>query len=118
MGMRHAVLVLSMGTVVLYGYALAGLGGYMMGRGRPDYIAFGLIFGTLSGAAAIFFVEKIHAAGGSRFIKDRRTARRQEMSLRAQKAGVAPGGTQFAANRRYPPGLVSGRKACHEENAG
>lgn len=40
------------------------------------------------------------------------------MSLRAQKAGVAPGGTQFAENRRYPPGLVSGRKACHEENAG
>ena len=58
MGMRHAVLVLSMGTVVLYGYALAGLGGYMMGRGRPDYIAFGLIFGTLSGAAAIFLWKK------------------------------------------------------------
>ena len=58
MGMRHAVLVLSMGTVVLYGYALAGLGGYMMGRGRPDYFAFGLIFCTLSGAASIFLWKK------------------------------------------------------------
>ncbi len=60
--MRQAVLVLSMGTIVLYGYALAGLGGYLAGRGRPDYIVFGLGLGTMAGAAALFLWKKYLAA--------------------------------------------------------
>lgn len=56
--MRHIVLFLSMGTVVLYGYALAGLGGYLLGRGRLDYIVFGLLLGSLSAAAAILLWKK------------------------------------------------------------
>jgi hypothetical protein len=47
-----------MGTVVLYGYALAGLGGYFFSRGRPDYILIGLGAGTLSAAAALFLWRK------------------------------------------------------------
>ncbi|NLK18492.1 MAG: hypothetical protein GX310_01715 [Synergistaceae bacterium] len=56
--MRHIVLFLSMGTVVLYGYALAGLGGYLLGRGRLDYIVFGILLGSLSAAAAILLWKK------------------------------------------------------------
>lgn len=56
--MRFIVLILSMGTVVLYGYALAGLGGFFFGRGRPDYIIFGLCAGTFSAAAALILWRK------------------------------------------------------------
>lgn len=52
--MRFLVLVLSLGTLVLFGYALAGMGGYLMGKGRPGYILWGLSCGAASGAAAIF----------------------------------------------------------------
>jgi phosphoglycolate phosphatase-like HAD superfamily hydrolase len=51
--MRLFILVLSVACVVLYGYALAGYVGYSFGKGRPDYIAWGLSVGTLCGAAAI-----------------------------------------------------------------
>lgn len=56
--MRFIVLLLSMGSVVLYGYALAGLGGYFFGRGRPDYFILGLGAGTLSAAASLFLWRK------------------------------------------------------------
>ena len=56
--MRFTVLLLSMGTVVLFGYALAGLGGYFFARGRPDYIFFGLAGGILSSAAALLLWKK------------------------------------------------------------
>lgn len=56
--MRFIVLILSMATVVLYGYALAGLGGFFFGRGRPDYIIFGLGAGTFSAAAALILWRK------------------------------------------------------------
>ena len=56
--MRQFVLVLSMGTIVLYGYALAGMGGYLLGRGRIDYILVGLLGGSFSAWAALFFWRK------------------------------------------------------------
>ncbi len=56
--MRLIVLLLSMGTVVLYGYALAGLGGYFLGKGRPDYIFIGLVMGSASAAAALLLWRK------------------------------------------------------------
>lgn len=56
--MRQFVLLLSMGTIVLYGYALAGMGGYLLGRGRIDYILFGLLGGSLSAWAALFLWKK------------------------------------------------------------
>ncbi|MDR2136663.1 MAG: HAD family hydrolase [Synergistaceae bacterium] len=56
--MRLFVLVLSMACVVLYGYALAGFAGYSFGRGRADYVVWGLAAGTLCGAAALFLWKK------------------------------------------------------------
>ena len=56
--MRQFVLLLSMGTIVLYGYALAGMGGYLLGRGRIDYIIFGLLGGSVSAWGALFFWRK------------------------------------------------------------
>ena len=51
--MRLFILVLSASCVGLYGLALAGFAGYTFGRGRADYIAWGLSLGTVCGAAAI-----------------------------------------------------------------
>jgi hypothetical protein len=51
--MRLFILLLSVACVVSYGYALAGYGGYSFGKGRPDYIIWGLTVGTLCGAAAL-----------------------------------------------------------------
>jgi hypothetical protein len=51
--MRFTVLLLSMGSVVLYGYALAGLAGFFFGKGRSDYIFFGLFFGTLAASLSL-----------------------------------------------------------------
>ena len=52
--MRLVVLILSMGSVVLYGYALAGAAGFLLGRGRWDYVIYGLLLGTASAAGALF----------------------------------------------------------------
>jgi hypothetical protein len=51
--MRTIVLLLCMVTIVSYGYALAGLGGYFFDKGRPDLIIIGLMAGTASAVAAI-----------------------------------------------------------------
>jgi hypothetical protein len=51
--MRLFILLLSIACVAAYGYALAGYGSYSFGKGRPDYIAWGLVVGTLCGAAAL-----------------------------------------------------------------
>ncbi len=56
--MRQFVLLLSMGTIVLYGYALAGMGGYLLGRGRMDYILGGLAGGCLCAGGALFLWKK------------------------------------------------------------
>ena len=50
---RLLVLFLSFGTIIAFGYALGGLGGYMYDKGKPLVIAAGLIGGCLSAAAAI-----------------------------------------------------------------
>jgi hypothetical protein len=50
---RISVLLLSFGSIIGYGYALGGLGGYLFDRGRPLVIAAGLIGGTISAIAAI-----------------------------------------------------------------
>jgi len=56
--MRLIVTLLSIGTLIAYGYALAGLGGYLIGRGHLSYIVWGLLLGTVSAAAALFLWHK------------------------------------------------------------
>lgn len=53
MNKRLAVLVLSISTIVAYGYALGGLGSYAMGVPKPVPIAAGLLLGTIFAAAAL-----------------------------------------------------------------
>ena len=50
---RLSVLFLSFGTIIAFGYALGGLGGYMFGKGKPLVIAAGLVGGVVSGALAL-----------------------------------------------------------------
>ena len=50
---RLLVLFLSFGTIIAFGYALGGLGGYMYDKGKPLVIAAGLIGGCASAAAAM-----------------------------------------------------------------
>lgn len=58
--MRLFILMLSMGSVVGYGYALAGYGIKFVGRGdiRYDYIIGGLIGGTVAALLALFLWKK------------------------------------------------------------
>ena len=56
--MRLFVLLLSMASVVFYGYALAGYGGAIFGRGRPDYVLWGLTAGTICGVLALLLWRK------------------------------------------------------------
>ena len=65
---RLLVLFLSFGTIIAFGYALGGLGGYMFGEGKPLVIAAGLTGGALSGFMALriwrSYLDKEAAAGG------------------------------------------------------
>ncbi len=56
--MRFIVLLLSLSTMIFYGKAVAGMGGYLAGQGRPDLIIFGLIAGTVSAIAALVLWKK------------------------------------------------------------
>lgn len=56
--MRFGVLLLSITTLVLYGYALAGLGGFLWGKGNTFYIYFGLLGGTASALLALWLWKK------------------------------------------------------------
>jgi hypothetical protein len=56
--MRLFILLLCMFCVGAFGYALAGYGGSLVGKGRPDYIAWGLGVGVLCGATAIVLWKK------------------------------------------------------------
>gem|GEM_PF-2203499 len=56
--MRLFILALSGACVILYGYALAGYGAYTYGRGRPDYVIWGLLAGTACAGAALFLWKK------------------------------------------------------------
>ena len=50
---RLLVLFLSFGTIIAFGYALGGLGGYMFDQGKPLVIAAGLIGGVVSAILAL-----------------------------------------------------------------
>ena len=52
--MRFTVLILSIATLVFFVYALAGVGGYLFGRGRPDLVALGLAGGVACAAASLY----------------------------------------------------------------
>lgn len=62
---RLLVLFLSFGTIIAFGYALGGLGGYAFGRGKPLVIIVGLAAGILSGFLAMriwkTYLDDIHA---------------------------------------------------------
>lgn len=52
--MRLIVTFLSIGTIFAYGYALAGLGGFLIGRGSVSYIVWGILCGTAFGGSALW----------------------------------------------------------------
>ncbi|GHV42330.1 hypothetical protein FACS1894187_24550 [Synergistales bacterium] len=52
--MRLFILMLSMGSVVSFGYALAGYGGSFFDKGRPDYVVWGLASGFFCAGLAIY----------------------------------------------------------------
>ena len=52
--MRLFITVLSMISVIAFGYALAGYAGYALGRGREDYIVLGLALGFLTGSLSLW----------------------------------------------------------------
>ena len=52
--MRLFITVLSMTSVIAFGYALAGYAGYAFGRGRKDYMVIGLVLGVLAGALSLW----------------------------------------------------------------
>lgn len=56
--MRFIVLLLSLSTMIFYGKAVAGMGGYLAGQGRPDLIILGLLAGTVSAVAALVLWKK------------------------------------------------------------
>lgn len=53
MNRRLAVLILSIGSVVGFGYALGGLGGYLLGKGDMRYVAGGLTGGFAAALGAL-----------------------------------------------------------------
>ena len=52
--MRLFITVLSMTSVIAFGYALAGYAGYAFGHGRKDYVVLGLALGFLTGALSLW----------------------------------------------------------------
>lgn len=52
--MRLLTLILSVATLALYGRAIAGLGGFLFGKGRIDYIVEGILLGSLSALIAFW----------------------------------------------------------------
>ncbi|MBN1332490.1 MAG: hypothetical protein JW971_01895 [Synergistales bacterium] len=56
--MRLVVLILTIGTIILYAHALAGLGGYLLGKGRPWMILYGLTGGTCTAVLALWLWKK------------------------------------------------------------
>ncbi len=51
--MRIVVLILSIASVFLFGRALGGLGGYLIGIPRPDLIVQGLVGGVVTACLAL-----------------------------------------------------------------
>ena len=56
--MRQIVTLLCIATIVAYGYAIAGMGGYLVGHGNMLYIVLGLAGGTGCGALALYLFKK------------------------------------------------------------
>ena len=56
--MRPIVTLLCIATIVAYGYAVAGLGGYLLGHGNLTYIIAGLLGGTGCGTLALYLFKK------------------------------------------------------------
>ena len=52
--MRLFITILSMTSVIAFGYALAGYAGYALGHGRKDYIVLGLALGFLTGSLSLW----------------------------------------------------------------
>ena len=52
--MRLCITILSMTSVIAFGYALAGYVGYALGHGREDYIILGLALGILTGSLSLW----------------------------------------------------------------
>ena len=50
---RIITLICSMMVMVCFGQAIAGMGGYLVGRGRPLYVLLGLCGGAVFSYAAI-----------------------------------------------------------------
>lgn len=50
---RILVMILSFGAIIAFGYALGGLGSYLVGQKRPLVIAAGLVGGVASSFAAM-----------------------------------------------------------------
>ena len=76
--MRLFITVLSMTSVIAFGYALAGYAGYALGRGREDYIVLGLALGFLTGSLSLWlwkrwmplFLEETDPREGERSDRD------------------------------------------------
>lgn len=72
--MRLLTLILSITTLALFGRALAGLGGFLFGRGRIDYIVQGLLLGSLTTVAAFWtwkrYLKELDEEARSREEKD------------------------------------------------
>ena len=56
--MRPIVTLLCVATIVGYGYAVAGMGGYLLGHGNLTYIVAGLLGGTACGVLALYLFKK------------------------------------------------------------
>lgn len=72
--MRLLTLILSITTLALFGRALAGLGGFLFGRGRIDYIVQGLLLGSLATVATFWtwkrYLKELDAEARSREERD------------------------------------------------
>ncbi|NLL37880.1 MAG: hypothetical protein GX256_10235 [Fretibacterium sp.] len=56
--MRLFITLLSLGSMISFGYALAGYGGKLFGRGRTDYVVVGLIAGLTMAALSLYLWKK------------------------------------------------------------
>lgn len=82
MNKRLIVLILSISTIVAYGYALGGLGSYAMGVPKPVPIAAGLVCGTAFAAAALKLWK-----GYLEELEQERKAQEAEEELNEEKSG-------------------------------
>ena len=103
--MRQLVLYLSLAALLAYGYALAGLGGRLVGRGRNDYIIWGLLAGSACAALALILWRRDEAA------EEKKRSKRNAAALQVRRGhGVSLGasalvrrenGQEFLKRRRY-----------------